>query len=112
MPDYAALYQDYWTRPDRWQSHSFDNARTVADQVMVLGRGTMLDIGCGMGGLVHELRGLGIDVRGLDVAPCAIEEGNRRAPGVFETGSILNVPYPDDAFDTVICTDVLEHLPR
>ncbi len=52
MPDYAGMYQDYWIRPDRWQSHSFDDAETLVDQILTLGTGTMLDVGCGMGGIV------------------------------------------------------------
>jgi 2-polyprenyl-3-methyl-5-hydroxy-6-metoxy-1,4-benzoquinol methylase len=109
-PDYAGMYDEYWVRPDRWGSHSFEDADAVVDQVLKLGGGTMLDVGCGMRALVHTLRRRGIDARGLDVAGCAIEEGNRQAPGCFELGSILDIPYPDDSFDTVICTDVLEHL--
>ncbi len=110
MPDYAGMYEEYWIRPDRWGSHSFEDADAVVEQVLKLGGGTMLDVGCGMGLLVHLLRGRGIDARGLDVARCAIDEGNRQAPGCFELGSILDIPHPGDAFDTVICTDVLEHL--
>ncbi len=110
MPDYAGMYQDYWTRPDRWRSHSFDDAETLVDQVLTPGGGRMLDVGCGMGGIVLALRKRGIDALGMDVAPRVVEEGNRHAPGCFETGSILAIPHPDDAFDTVICTDVLEHL--
>jgi 2-polyprenyl-3-methyl-5-hydroxy-6-metoxy-1,4-benzoquinol methylase len=110
MPDYAGMYEEYWIRPDRWGSHSFEDADAVVEQVLKLGGGTMLDVGCGMGLLVHLLRGRGIDARGLDVARCAVDEGNRRAPGCFELGSILDIPHPDDSFDTVVCTDVLEHL--
>ena len=109
-PDYARMYDDYWSRPDRWQSHSFEDAEALADQVLRLGGGTMLDVGCGMGGLVGALRGREIDARGLDVSRRAVDEGNRKNPGRFEAGSILEIPFPDDSFDTIICTDVLEHL--
>ena len=110
MPDYAGMYDEYWSRPDRWQSHSFLDADPVVDQILKLGGGRMLDVGCGMCLLVLTLRERGIDARGLDIARRTIEEGNRQAPGCFELGSILDIPYPADSFDTVICTDVLEHL--
>ncbi len=110
MPDYASMYNEYWSRPDRWESHSFTDADPIVDQILKLGSGRMLDVGCGMGLLVLRLRKRGIDARGLDVAKRTIEEGNRQAPGCFELGSILDIPYPEDSFDTVVCTDVLEHL--
>ncbi len=110
MPDYASMYDEYWSRPDRWQSHSFTDADPIVDQILKLGGGRMLDVGCGMCLLVLRLRERGIDARGLDIAKRTIEEGNRQAPGCFELGSILDIPYPEDSFDTVVCTDVLEHL--
>ncbi len=108
--DYANLYDEYWARPDRWQSHSFKDAGAMVEQILALGAGRMLDVGCGMGLIVHTLRERGIDAHGVDVSALVIEEGNRRAPGNFKLGSILELPFPDDSFDTVVCTDVLEHL--
>ncbi len=110
MPDYARMYDEYWSRPDRWQSHSFKDPEPIVDQILKLGSGRILDVGCGMCLLVLRLRERGIDARGLDVAKRTIEEGNRQAPGCFEVGSILDIPHPENSFDTVICTDVLEHL--
>ncbi len=109
--EYAALYQEYWSRSDRWGSHSFTDAAALADQVLsTCGSGPVLDAGCGMGLLVRTLLRAGVDARGVDVAASVVDEGNRHAPGRFTRGSILALPFPDDAFDTVVCTDVLEHL--
>ena len=110
MPDYATIYDDYWSRADRWESDSFGDAEALADEVVKLGPGTVLDVGCGMGALVLTLRQRGVDARGLDVARRTVEQTNRRAPGCFEVGSILDLPHPRESFDTVLCLDVLEHL--
>jgi 2-polyprenyl-3-methyl-5-hydroxy-6-metoxy-1,4-benzoquinol methylase len=110
VPDYTSLYQEYWSRADRWESNSFGDAEALADEVIRLGPGNVLDVGCGMGTLVLTLRQRGIDARGLDVARRTVEEANRRAPGCFEVGSILDIPHPDESFDIVLCLDVLEHL--
>ncbi len=109
--DYAHLYEAYWRRPDRFGSHSFGDAGAMSLRVLrVAGSGSLLDVGCGFGGLVHALLREGIDAQGIDVAPVAVEQANRGAPGRFREGSILALPFQDEAFDTVVCTDCLEHL--
>jgi len=109
--DYAATYDAYWRRDDRWGQHSFADASELARKVTLLaGPGSVLDVGTGMGGLVFALLKEGINARGVDVAPVAIESGNTKAPGRFTLGSILELPFADATFDTVVCTDVLEHL--
>ena len=109
--DYRKLYDDYWRRTDRWGQSSFKDAGVVADQILkTCGGGWLLDVGCGMGFLVRWLLNEGVDAYGVDVSATAID-GLRAAHGErFQTGSILELPYEDDAFDTVVCTDVLEHL--
>ncbi|MCH7790913.1 MAG: methyltransferase domain-containing protein, partial [Planctomycetes bacterium] len=109
--DYSALYEEYWYREDRWGSSSFTDAEELALRVLkVGGGGSVLDVGCGMGALVHALLAGGVDARGVDVATRCVEEGNRRAPGRFSVGSILELPFEDSSADTVVCTDMLEHL--
>jgi ubiquinone/menaquinone biosynthesis C-methylase UbiE/predicted nucleic acid-binding Zn-ribbon protein len=109
--DYQSLYNTYWQRPDRFGSSSFADATAMARRVMkVAGAGSVLDVGCGFGALVHALLREGIDARGVDIAPVAIDHANATSPGRFQVGSILALPFPDGAFDTVVCTDCLEHL--
>jgi SAM-dependent methyltransferase len=69
------------------------------------GDGAVLDVGCGDGyidKLITERRP-GLEISGLDVVP-------RVAPHIpvrqFDGSEI---PYPDDAFDTVMLVDVLHH---
>ncbi len=109
--NYENEYNEYWSRSDRWESHSFTDPHALASQIQALcGRGSFLDIGCGMGLLVRTLLNEGIDARGIDVAPRPIEKANQLAPGRFQIGSILSLPFPDQSFETVITTDCLEHL--
>lgn len=109
--NYENEYNEYWSRPDRWNSHSFTDPHALANQIQtVCGRGSLLDIGCGMGLLVRTLANQGIDAHGVDIAPRPIEDANRLAPGRFQLGSILSLPFPDESFETVITTDCLEHL--
>lgn len=109
--DYQGMYQDYWSRPDRWGSHSFADPEAIADQLLLaFGQGTTLDVGCGMGLLVRTLLRRGIDAHGIDVAQAPIQHADAICPGRFRTGSILDLPFDDGAFDTVCSTDVLEHI--
>lgn len=70
--------------------------------------GTCLDAGCGRGYLAKELSKAGYAVTGLDIEP---PKGYSPADGyTFVTGSVEDIPFPDGAFDTVVCAHVLEHV--
>jgi len=71
----------------------------------------VLDVGCGNGGVVSEIRNSGLFIRGVDIT---LEGVVRHNPDVIE--NIMNapawlMPYNDKHFDHVVCIDVLQHLP-
>ncbi len=52
-----------------------------------------------------------LDYIGVDLSPKNVANARRRFPGAsFEVGNILELPYPDGAFDEVIASDIFEHL--
>ena len=81
----------------------------------------VLDLGCGEGrhifGALDEYKdiycvGLDQDIPSLDVCKEGLvffEELNTGST-IFIQGSVYNLPFEDDAFDLVICSEVLEHL--
>ena len=71
--------------------------------------GPILDAGCGTG---LNLRHLPIGSTGIDINPRNVELVHGRLPGhrVVE-GDIEAMPFEDGAFATVLCTEVLEHVP-
>ncbi len=109
--DYAGAFDNYWSEPGRWGSHALNDTEAVADHILrTCGGGSMLDVGCGMGRLARTLLARGVDVHGVDVASRVIHHLDGIAPGRFHEGSILALPFADASFQTVLCTDTLEHL--
>jgi len=73
------------------------------------GPASLLDVGCGFGGLLDHLRARGItaDYTGIDVVPDMIETARARHPGArFVLGDIMTA---DDAgaHDYVVCNGIL-----
>ena len=77
----------------------------------------VLDAGCGrklpqfaLGGAVSPLSLEGAHVTGLDVDEGALASNHRLDERIV--GSVEMYPLPPEAFDVVVCWDVLEHLSR
>lgn len=69
----------------------------------------ILDVGCGTGALMKELRPYG-EVYGLDFSERAIEFCKERGETNLTLGSLDKLPFPDNYFDIVLSLDVLEHI--
>jgi glycosyltransferase involved in cell wall biosynthesis/ubiquinone/menaquinone biosynthesis C-methylase UbiE len=109
--NYADAYDHYWRLPDRTGSHSFDDPDPIADQILVAcGGGSVLDVGCGMGLLVATLLRRGVDAYGSDVSSVAAASAARRTPDRVSVADLRRLPFADDAFDTLVSTDCLEHI--
>ena len=83
----------------------------------------ILDFGCGAGALVYRFRDLGFDAYGFDIHECvklrspedrkyfgfapqdAVKSGNMRVRAEH-----VRTPFPDDFFDLIVSTSVLEHV--
>lgn len=81
----------------RWASYF-----TQVDEVLKFKPQTCLEIGVGNGIVTQALKKNGIEVTTLDPDK-ALE------PDIV--GSVESIPCADDAFDVVLCAEVLEHLP-
>jgi len=77
-----------------------DRSRFVAERFAKHLRGSVLDVGCfeaPLRTLLSEASYVGVDVAGRPDIVLDLEKAER-------------LPFDDDAFDTVLCVDVLEHL--
>lgn len=65
---------------------------------------TVLDVGCGDGDRVKELRKRGVDAIGVEINQACVD-----GDAVVE-GDAENLVFDDESFDVVLSVDVLEHL--
>jgi SAM-dependent methyltransferase len=69
----------------------------------------ILDAGCGSGRNMVELAQHGTVV-GVELAETSVELARARAAGEVLAGSVMDMPFDDDAFDFAVSLDVIEHL--
>lgn len=94
--------------PDEFMGRQRDKALEVARSVG-LREARILDVGCGTGWLGNELLPFG-RVWGTDLSQAAIQEGQRRHPGVeLICGDFLALEL-DGPFDFVVMADSLTHM--
>jgi SAM-dependent methyltransferase len=71
----------------------------------------VLDLGCGPGALMHLLWELGVDVEGIDFAESSRQLATPEVRDRIMTGVVTDQTLkPANAYDLVICREVLEHL--
>jgi len=73
---------------------------------------SVADIGCGRGFLIRRIAALHPQAGclGVDIDPPQRREGDP-ANLAFEAGWLGRLPFDDGAFDTLVCSHTLEHVP-
>lgn len=86
----------------------------MRDALASLGAGHRgLDVGCGQGAYVGEMRRLGFDVAGIDASAGQVRFAVRNlgvGTDVVTVGSALAIPAPDATYDFAYTINVLHHL--
>lgn len=75
---------------------------------------TLLDVSCSTGIMARRLAGEFGSIVGIDIDAAAVEFAARhsQAPNLsFHVMDALNISFPSDSFDTVVCNQMYEHVP-
>jgi SAM-dependent methyltransferase len=115
-PHYAQLF-DAKNVLHRENIYSYGPPTVDADvQVVELALslpGPILDFGCGSGALVRALRSAGVKAEGIELRRpeivASLSDDVRASVKLHDGGFPL--PYADDRFGAVVCSEVLEHIP-
>ena len=75
---------------------------------------TCLDLGCSNGLITLEISPLFASVVGLDYDGQAVlmSPAEKRSEVLFIHGDAMRLPFPDQSFEAVICSQVYEHVPN
>lgn len=79
-----------------------------------LGAGSkILDVGCAKGFVLHDFMEKipGIEVRGIDISPYAIENAMEDVKPFIQVANAKDIPFEDNTFDFVISINTIHNLP-
>jgi 2-polyprenyl-3-methyl-5-hydroxy-6-metoxy-1,4-benzoquinol methylase len=69
----------------------------------------LLDAGCGTGLFSQIAVERGARVTSVDVGESLLSEVAKKCESRRVVGSVMDLPFPDESFDYVVCTEVIEH---
>lgn len=70
----------------------------------------VLDIGCGAGLLSSLISNQGNEVYGVDISSEALRKAASRGIEVRQCNIEEGLPFEDESFDMVVCSEIIEHL--
>ncbi|MEM8839149.1 MAG: class I SAM-dependent methyltransferase [Pseudomonadota bacterium] len=103
-------YMDLYKKHPRVHEGT-DNSDACIERIIedVIGD-SVCDVGCGTGILLKKIRQAKPNVQKLTGVDFAIDDAEA-LPGIeYVAAKIEDLPFEDGAFDTVICTHVIEHI--
>ena len=74
-------------------------------------RGRLLDVGCGSGQFLANMRDLGWEVMGVEPDPEAARVAREKLGLEVCQGTLAESEFPQDSFDVVTMSHVIEHVP-
>lgn len=99
---------------DHWSAKRYGQLALNVLRYLPEIHGKCLDVGCGEGLITDALRSRrnGLAVYGTDISPVRLARAAKRVVETdFVAGDLLALPWRNESFDSVVCCEVLEHIP-
>jgi len=103
---------------ERERQFSFVSQKRIVIEMLLGGRGRLLEVGCGPGVMLADLLAMGFEVRAVDVSAEMIRRAEQRISGHplakrcrLGVGDVERLEFGEGAFDAVLAMGVLEYLP-
>jgi methionine biosynthesis protein MetW len=107
----ADYYERYWTAEGYNPSVRGSPEVLSAIERRLPANGALLDVGCGDGAAYGTaLAGKGVEYVGVDISAPAVARAVDAGLNVMQIEDAGRLPFEDEAFDSILCTEVLEHL--
>jgi ubiquinone/menaquinone biosynthesis C-methylase UbiE len=112
----SALYDQYYTTPMSKRPTALNKPclKYILNNLHRdnSGGGTVLDAACGTGFLLKRVKEAHPDLvcSGIDFVEPAQDDTPPEQQFKYIKGDLINMPFDDNAFDTVLCTHALEHV--
>jgi len=71
----------------------------------------VMDVGCATGFFLSVAQEQGWNVDGIDISHFAVDYARQRFGFNVQQGSLLELDYPENAYDLITMWDVIEHVP-
>ncbi len=110
---------DYWdgSRDINYGGYHYDGrwkpiAKRIVDFYKIKGGQKILDIGCGKGFLLYEIKKQVPEaiIRGLDISNYAIKNAKEEVKNYLDQGNANKLPYKDKEFDLILSINTLHNL--
>lgn len=72
-------------------------------------KGRLLDIGCGSGEFLNQMKNFGWEVYGVEINKESADRGNKRGLDIF-CGELGDTDFPQNYFNVVVLSQTLEHV--
>jgi ubiquinone/menaquinone biosynthesis C-methylase UbiE len=118
VPQIKGYYETYWRKGKETfsgdqQGYAGNFRRWMAGQLARLpASASILEVGCGDGSFTKELAKYSINVTAIDISESQIAENSRRFGAIaFRQHDVAErLPFADNSFRVIWCSEVLEHL--